>query len=240
LSGRFAAESNFSFKRLKAYQLTAIKMQTENLALNEENYQDFIEILCERDRDLRRIVESFGEPPIWIRPANFPTLIHIILEQQVSLASARATYEKVKQTIGSDFTPQSYLQLTDENLKSFGFSRQKTLYTRNLASAIVAGDLDLKALGNLSDDAVKSELTKLKGIGRWTADIYLLMCLRRVDAFPVGDLGLIVGVQEVKNLERKPSAGELEAIGANWKPFRAVATRIIWHFYLKRRGVTNY
>jgi DNA-3-methyladenine glycosylase II len=215
-------------------------MRNKILTLNEENYREFIEILTERDRDLRRIVENIGEPPIWIRPANFQTLIHIILEQQVSLASARATYEKVKQTIGEDFTPESFLQLTDENLKSLGFSRQKAVYTRSLSSAIVAGDLDLKQLENLTDEEVKSELTKLKGIGRWTADIYLLMCLRRADAFPVGDLGLIVGTQEVKNLERKPTAEELEEIGAKWKPLRAIATRIIWHFYLKRRGVTNY
>ena len=209
-------------------------MQNKILTLNEENYLDFIEIVCERDRDLLRVVENIGVPPIWIRPASFPTLIHIILEQQVSLASARATYEKVKQTIGEDFTPKIFLQLTDEHLKSLGFSRQKTLYTRNLASTIVAGDLDLNALENLSDDAAKSELTKLKGIGSWTADVYLLMCLRRTDAFPVGDLGLIVGVQRLKNLEQKPSADELEIIGASWKPFRAVATRIIWHYYLSR------
>lgn len=211
-------------------------MQNIISTLNEENYRGFIEILCERDQDLRRIVENIGEPPIWIRPANFATLVHIILEQQVSLASALATYEKIKQIIGADFTPESFLQLTDENLKSLGFSRQKTLYTRNLASAIVNGNLDLNALERLPDEAVKSELVKLKGIGSWTADIYLLMCLRRADAFPVGDLGLIVGAQEVKNLERRPTARELEIIGANWKPLRAVATRIIWHHYLSRRS----
>lgn len=211
-------------------------MQDEILTLTEENYPDFIQILCERDRDLRRVVENFGEPPIWIRPTGFPTLVHIILEQQVSLASARAAYEKVKRAAGENFTPALFLQLSDDELKSFGFSRQKIAYTRNLAAAIAAGDLNLKALEYLTDDAVKKELTKLKGIGRWTADVYLLMCLRRADAFPVGDLGLIVGAQEIKNLEQRPTAVELELIGAAWKPLRAVATRIIWHHYLSRRN----
>ena len=211
-------------------------MQNEILFVTEENYQDFIQILCDRDRDLRNVVENFGEPPIWIRPAGFPTLVHIVLEQQVSLASARAAYEKLKRAIGEDFTPELFLRLSDDELKLCGFSRQKIAYTRNLASAIVSGDLDLTALENLSDDAVKKELIKLKGIGRWTADVYLLMCLCRADAFPVGDLGLIVGAQEVKNLEQRPTPDELELIGEIWKPLRAVAARIIWHHYLSRRN----
>lgn len=210
-------------------------MQNDSLILNEENYGDFIRILCERDRDLRIVVENFGEPPIWIRPADFSTLVHIVLEQQVSLASARAAYEKLKRQIGENFAPESFLRLSEEELKSFGFSRQKIAYTRNLAAKICAGELDLKALNELTDEAVKKELTKLKGIGRWTADVYLLMCLRRADAFPVGDLGLIVGTQEVKNLAEKPTEKHLESIGAKWKPLRAVATRIIWHHYLSRR-----
>ncbi|MDQ4121825.1 MAG: DNA-3-methyladenine glycosylase 2 family protein [Acidobacteriota bacterium] len=210
-------------------------MEDEILTLTEENYPDFIQILCERDRDLRGVVENFGEPPIWIRPSGFPTLVHIVLEQQVSLASALASYEKLKRIVGEGFNPESFLRLSEDELKSCGFSRQKILYTRNLAGAIISEYLNLNALEYLSDDAVKTELTKLKGIGRWTADIYLLMCLRRADAFPVGDLGLIVGTKEIKKLEQRPTSAELELIAENWKPFRAVATRIIWHYYLSRR-----
>lgn len=210
-------------------------MQNDILILIEENYQDFIRILCERDRDLRNVVEKFGEPPIWIRPVGFSTLVHIILEQQVSIASARAAFEKLKRAVGERFTPELILRLTDDDLKSFGFSRQKIYYTRNLASAILAGDLNLEALENLPDEAVKQELIKLKGIGSWTADVYLLMCLRRADAFPAGDLGIIIGTQEVKNLERRPTLKELESIAAAWKPLRAIAARIIWHHYLSQR-----
>lgn len=202
--------------------------------VSEDNYSELIEILCRRDRDLRRVVENLGEPPIWIRPTGFATLVHIILEQQVSLASARATYEKIKHTIGENFSPESFLKFSDEDLKQLGLSRQKIAYTKNLAETIRAKNLCLEALETLSDDAVTQQLTELKGIGRWTADVYLLMCLRRANAFPVGDLGLIVGTQLLKNLERKPDAVQLELIGAHWEPYRAVATRIIWHFYLNR------
>jgi DNA-3-methyladenine glycosylase II len=215
-------------------------MTLEILTIDEKNYREAISLIIKRDEDLRRVVEKHGEPPIWIRPADFPTLVHIILEQQVSLASARATYEKIKRKIGENFTPTDYLLLSHEDLKQLGISRQKMLYTRELATAIVEKRLDLTALENLTDEAVHVELTKIKGIGRWTADIYLLMCLRRADAFPVGDLGLIVAAQKVKNLELRPTAEELEKIGVNWQPFRAVATRILWHFYLSERGLTNY
>jgi DNA-3-methyladenine glycosylase II len=99
----------------------------------------------------------------------------------------------------------------------------------------------LEVFEELSDEQITAELTKLKGIGRWTADVYLLMCLRRSDAFPTGDLGLIVGVQTVKKLPERPTTFELEVIGEHWRPFRAVATRIIWHYYLKKiRPYNNY
>jgi DNA-3-methyladenine glycosylase II len=212
-------------------------MQNEILTITAENYSYYIQKLCELDSDLQKVVETYGEPPIWFRQAGFPTLVHIILEQQVSLASALAAFEKLKRAAGDNFSPESFLMLSDEALKSFGFSRQKIAYTRNLAGAILAGDLNLQSLETLSDEAVHRELTKLKGIGRWTADIYLLMCLRRTDAYPVGDLGLIVGVQEVKNLEKRPAAAELETIGMQWQPLRAVATRIVWHYYLSRRNL---
>lgn len=211
-------------------------MPNDILTVTEENYFDLIRILCERDRDLRNVVEIYGEPPIWIRPAGFPTLVHIILEQQVSLASARAAFDKLQRAVGERLTPETFLRLTVEELKSFGFSRQKIAYTGNLANAILAGDLDLTALENLSDAAVKKELTKLKGIGGWTADVYLLMCLRRANAFPVGDLGIVIGIQEVKKLEQRPASAEIELIGDEWKPLRAVAARIIWHHYLSRRN----
>lgn len=216
-------------------------MKNPIIIIDEINYPDFVEIVCSRDADLRRVVDDFGIPPIWIRPTGFPTLVHIILEQQVSLASARATYERLKLKIGDNFTPEDFLLLTDDDLKSFGFSRQKTLYIRNLANAVASGELNLNELEKLGDDDVKNELIKLKGIGRWTADVYLLMCLRRADAFPTGDLGLIVGAQTVKNLLERPDASKLLAMSELWRPYRAVATRVIWHYYLSKiRPYKNY
>lgn len=209
------------------------------LTIDETNYSEALQFLCKKDKDLARVVETYGEPPMWMRPAGFDTLIYIILEQQVSLASAKAAFDKLQRHLGK-ITPENFLTLEDFELKTMGFSRQKTLYSRELAEAIVEKRLNLHALEQLPDDAVKAELTKIKGIGNWTAEIYLLMCLLRADVFPIGDLGVIVGAQKVKNLSDRPSAIELEKIAAKWKPYRAVATRILWHYYLSEvRPIKN-
>ena len=216
-------------------------MKNRILVIDENNYPVLIETVCRRDADLQKVVADFGVPPIWIRPAGFPTLVHIILEQQVSLASARATYEKLKLRIGDNFAPADFLLLADDELRLLGFSRQKTLYVRNLANAVETGELNLNRLEKLNDEDVKNKITKLKGIGQWTADVYLLMCLRRADVFPIGDLGLIVGAQTVKKLPERPTGAELLAMSEVWKPYRAVATRVIWHYYLSKiRPYKNY
>ncbi len=168
---------------------------------------------------------------MWAREPGFSTLLHIILEQQVSLASARAAHTRLID-LASPLTPQRFLELDDVALKAAGFSRQKTGYGRNLARAIVEGSLDLDALGSMDDAAVRSELVKIKGIGRWTADIYLLMVLRRPDIWPVGDLALAVAAQKVKRLRSRPAPERLDGISVQWKPWRAVAARILWHYYL--------
>ena len=201
--------------------------------LDQTNYSPLISLLIKRDQDLARVINTLGEPPIWIRPDGFATLLHIILEQQVSISSALAAFQRLQMRLG-EITPERLIELSDEELRTIGFSRQKTLYTKNLARAIVAGELDLNSLAILPDALVTAELTKLKGIGRWTADVYLLMCLRRRDAFPVGDLGVIVGAQKLKHLAHRPTPEELETMAEPWRPLRAVATRILWHFYLNQ------
>jgi DNA-3-methyladenine glycosylase II len=168
-------------------------------------------------------------------------LVHIILEQQVSLASARAAFDRLRRAI-DPLTPESFLTLTDAELLAIGFSRQKTTYCRYLATALSRGELDLRALSrNRDDGAVKQELIKLKGIGHWTADIYLLMALRRGDIWPVGDLALAVALKEIKRLEKRPGPEEMELIATPWRPFRAIAARLLWHHYLstprRRPGV---
>jgi len=188
-------------------------------------------VLSRRDRDLGRVVRKFGAPPMWARESGFSTLLHIILEQQVSLASARAAHNKLL-AVASPLTPRRFLKLDDETLKAVGFSRQKTAYGRNLARSLIDGQLDLDALASMDDASVRSELIKIKGIGRWTADIYLLMVMRRPDIWPTGDLALAVAAQHVKRLESRPSTQELDEMSARWKPWRAVAARILWHYYL--------
>jgi len=191
--------------------------------------------LAGRDADLARIHAELGTPPQWFRDPGFPTLIYIILEQQVSLASARATFTRLL-SLAAPLTPQSFLALDDAQLKATGFSRQKIAYGRNLARSISDGQLKLESFNEMNDREVKAEMVRVKGIGSWTADIYLLMALRRPDAWPGGDLGVVVAVQEVKRLPARPSAIELAAFSAPWRPWRAVATRLLWHYYLNRRA----
>lgn len=202
--------------------------------LTEDNFADGLNFLISRDSDLAEIFTRFGTPPLWVREPGFSTLIQIILEQQVSLASAKAVYTRLQAAI-SPITPELFLQLDDVEIKRIGFSRQKTLYARTLAQSIIAGQLDLSSLSTMDDEEVRSILKKLKGIGDWTVDIYLMMALRRRDSLPKGDLGLILAIQKVKRLEHRPSAAEIEAIAEIWRPWRAVATRLLWHYYLNQR-----
>ncbi|MFH7027924.1 MAG: DNA-3-methyladenine glycosylase family protein [Heteroscytonema crispum UTEX LB 1556] len=203
--------------------------------LTEASFACGLSVLASRDRDLSKILDTLGKPPFWVREPGFATLIHIILEQQVSLASASSVFTRL-QAIISPVTPEKFLQLDDSQLKRIGFSRQKTVYGRSLAQAIITGQLDLAALGTMDDEHVRATLKKLKGIGDWTVDIYLLMALRRPDSYPKGDLGLILAVQKVKNLENRPKPEELVEIAEIWRPWRAVATRLLWHYYLNGRN----
>jgi DNA-3-methyladenine glycosylase II len=192
--------------------------------------------LAQRDDALARIVARHGLPPLWAREPGFPTLIHIMLEQQVSLASAKAAFNRLCGAM-SPLTPQAFLTLDDARLKTIGFSRQKTCYGRALARAMLDGSLDLDQLARLDDEAVRAQLTQVKGIGDWTVDIYLLMALRRPDIFPKSDLALLVAAQRVKRLDTRPTPSELEAMSEAWRPYRAVAARLLWHFYLSERAL---
>ncbi len=187
--------------------------------------------LARRDSDLARVMDAFGPPPLWQREPGFGTLVYIILEQQVSLASARAAYNRLAAAI-SPISPENFLTLDDASLKSIGFSRQKMGYGRILSRALLEGELDLERLAGLEDDAVRAELTKIKGIGRWTADIYLMEALLRPDIWPSGDLALAASVQRVKGLQALPGPAALHDLGESYRPWRAVAARMFWHHYL--------
>jgi DNA-3-methyladenine glycosylase II len=210
--------------------------------LTRPAFDQALAILGDRDPDLGCVLSSFGPPPMWKRAPGFPTLVHIILEQQVSLASAKAAFDRLRHAVPG-LNPAEFLKLDAETLRQIGFSRQKSRYCRNLACAITERSLHLKGIEGMDDDQARAELLKITGVGRWTADIYLLMALRRPDVWPIGDLALAVAVQHVKRLEARPSSDELEALSHPWKPWRAVAARVFWHHYLScpsvRMGSNN-
>ena len=203
--------------------------------LTEETLALAVGELAARDPDLRAIVERFGPPPMWDRPAGFATLVHIMLEQQVSLASAQAAFDRLCAAV-DPLTPDGFLALDDTRLLAIGFSRQKTRYVRDLSHAVASGALDLEGLARLSDADARDKLVALTGIGPWTASIYLLMVLRRPDVWPASDMALAAAVAEVRGLDRRPDADLLEALAAPWRPWRSVAARLFWHDYLSRRG----
>jgi len=203
--------------------------------LNKKSLEKAVEYLEVKDRQLKLVVSKFGPPPLWKREEGFKTLVHIILEQQVSLASAKAAYEKLLKKIDS-ITPVNFLKLSDVELKLIGFSRQKTSYSRNLAEAIITERLNLTKLSDLNDTQAKEQLMSIKGIGPWTADIYLLIALGRPDIWPNGDIALASAVQKLKGVASRPSFEELNRMSLKWKPWRAVAARILWHYYLRVSG----
>jgi DNA-3-methyladenine glycosylase II len=204
------------------------------IALNEELLDRGVRFLAGRDSDLAAVVEKWGPPPLWPRDPGFPTLVYLILEQQVSLASAKAAYERLLDRLHTAFLPERFLTLDARTLKRIGFSRQKAGYCRLLATCVLKNELDLEAIARLDDDAARAELTRIKGIGPWTADVYLLMALKRPDVWPVGDLALQKAARRVKRLRKHPSPARLEKIGEAWRPWRAVAARLLWHDYLSR------
>ena len=193
--------------------------------------------LAKDDRRLARILKTYGPPPLWRRPATFTTLVRIILEQQVSLKSADAMFRKLQDSM-RPFTPKNLIYLGSEHLRVLGVTRQKTAYLLHLASALAEGRLNLRQVSKMSDAEAKTTLMQIKGLGSWSADVYMLMAMRRADIWPAGDLALAVAVQELNELENRPSFQQLESLAEKWRPYRAVAARMLWQYYLatKRNG----
>ena len=188
------------------------------------------------DPQLGVSVERYGPPPLWSRDPSYATLVHLILEQQVSLASAQAAFDRLRAALDGSVEPDPLLRLTDEELRAIGFSRQKAGYARTLANAMLDG-FDLGALAAMPDDKVRKALIAMPGIGPWTADIYLTMCLLRPDVWPHGDLALATSARDLLDLDERPTFADLGQIAERWHPYRAVAARILWHDYLRRRGL---
>jgi len=199
--------------------------------LDEAALASGVRALSALDPDLAGIVGRHGPPPLWARPPGFETLVRIILEQQVSLRSAEAAHDRLIAAAGGD-TPDAVVRAGEERLRAAGLTRQKARYLVALADDVVAGRFDPDALAAMDDDAVRAALTARLGIGRWTADIYLLMALGRPDVWPTGDLALAGAMRRAKALPRLPSHAEQLLVVEPWRPWRAVGARILWHAYL--------
>lgn len=198
---------------------------------SQQTYHSLCDQLASTDAQLAAVITNHGYPPFWSRSNTFETLVHVILEQQVSLASALSALNKLKERI-TEITPARVLTLTDEELKASYFSRQKTTYVRYLAEAILSGQLNLAELEHLPDEEVRTKLTALKGIGNWTVDIYLLMVLHRNDIFPIGDLAIVNAMKRLKQLPATTTKEELLLMAEQWRPYRSIAAMLLWHFYL--------
>jgi DNA-3-methyladenine glycosylase II len=196
------------------------------------------EHLAARDETLARILATHGAPPMWRRATGFSTLVHIILEQQVSLKSAKAMLLRLQSAI-VPFTPERFVHLGESHLRGLGVTRQKSAYLVHLSESIIGGQFSFKRLARLDDREAHVYLTRLKGIGSWSADVYLLMAMRRGDIWPAGDLALAVAAKDLWQLEKRPTPVELESIAERWRPYRAVAARMLWQHYLGKKIISR-
>jgi DNA-3-methyladenine glycosylase II len=203
--------------------------------LNESSLAEVARTLAKRDELLGQIFDRYGSPPLWRRATGFTTLVHIILEQQVSLQSGAAMLKRLQSHI-DPFTPEQFGKFGDQHLRGLGVTRQKAGYLIHLSTLLNEGTLDLKRLARLDDLAARQELMSVKGVGAWSAEVYLLMAMRRPDIWPAGDLALAVVIKELFNLEHRPVPIELESIAERWRPHRAVAARMLWHYYLSKKA----
>ncbi len=187
--------------------------------------------LAQADEALANIIKAHGYPPLWSRANTFETLVHIILEQQVSLASALSALNKLKERV-QELTPARALLLTDEEFRACYCSRQKTTYIKYLAEALLSGEINLGLFEQLPDEQIRAQLVALKGIGNWTVDVYLMFVLHRTDVFPIGDLAAVNALKRVKGLPLNTTKNEMLAVTAQWQPYRTVAIMLLWHYYL--------
>ncbi|MGH8242149.1 MAG: DNA-3-methyladenine glycosylase family protein [Steroidobacteraceae bacterium] len=200
-------------------------------ALSLATLAEGVRALARRDADFAALYRRNGLPPLWARRPGFPTLVHIVLEQQVSIVAARSLFRRVREQLGG-MSPERVAERGVLGLHRLGLTRQKASYCHALALAALDGSLSLSSIARGDDSTGRRMLLALRGIGPWSADIYYLMALRRPDVWPTGDLALAVALQEVKRLRARPDAGRQLEISAAWAPWRSVAARLLWHYYL--------
>jgi DNA-3-methyladenine glycosylase II len=203
--------------------------------LTRASLREAVSLLSEKDALLKRLYECYGVPPLWQRTQSFDTLVHIILEQKVSLASAHAVMQRVR-TLCPGMRPEAFLQLDEHSLRTAGISQRKLSYCRSIALGMVRQELKLTALRSMTNQQVIDFLTSVRGIGPWTAGVYLMMALRRTDAWASGDRALVVSYAESSESDAIPSYTEFDLRAERWRPYRGAAARLLWHAYLQRRN----
>ncbi len=206
-----------------------------NRRLTSQIISSASQYLATLDPHLALVFNLNGPPPLWGRKPGFTTMIRIILEQQVSLSSAASMFRRLSTSV-SPFTPARFVELGEMYLRSLGLTRQKSAYCVHLARSIIDGELDLSFLSRMTDLDARTELMRIKGIGLWSADIYLLMALRRPDIWPSGDVALVTAITRLRQLPARPKVDQLLRMAESWRPFRAVAARMLWQYYLSQRG----
>ena len=194
--------------------------------------QEAFNYLSEKDSIFKAIIEEYGIPVVPQRPQGFETLVLLILEQQVSIDSAKATFLKIKAS-QKILVPEFLFYISDEDYRFFGVSRQKTSYIKALAAAVLEKELDLESLPTKTPQQVRDELIKIKGVGNWTIDVYLMFCLQEPDLLPLGDIAVVNTIKELLDIHDKDV---MEKYAEKWSPYRSFATYLLWHYYLKKRN----
>ena len=197
----------------------------------QATYHSICNELAVMDADFNNVIKLYGYPPFWSRPNTYESLVHIILEQQVSLASALSALNKLRERV-QEITPARILLLTDAEMRECYCSRQKTAYIRYLAEAIIGGQINLEDFEQMEDEDIRRQLTALKGIGNWTVDVYVMFALQHTDVLPIGDLAIVNAIKRLKDLPKETTREELVVIAEQWKPYRTVASMLLWHYYL--------
>lgn len=209
-------------------------MKQKNISLSklfkDHPYRKEILYLSRRDRDLRKLFIENSNFSSFKRPKGFEGLVRLITEQQLSVASAKAIFLRIKKLL-TKFNPEEFLNLSDENLRKTGLSRPKISYCRILANEIISGDLNFRSLHKLSDENLKKRLCEIKGIGEWTAECYMLASLSRRNVWPVKDLGLQAALHGVKKLKKRPDEKEMFVLAESWKPYRSIVANVLWASY---------
>ncbi|NVJ71335.1 MAG: DNA-3-methyladenine glycosylase 2 family protein [Alphaproteobacteria bacterium] len=199
--------------------------------LTEYEIQNRLDQLARDDQHVAQALELVGYPGERRGDQGFQTFMRVIVGQQLSVKAAATIRDRVEALVGEDAGPDDYDKVSDEDLRAAGLSRQKITYARSLCETVRDGTLDISALPHMSDEEATKAITAVKGLGVWSAHMYLMFSLGRPNIWPVGDLAVRVGIGRIIELDDRPTEKELEAIGERWRPHRSPMALLAWHYY---------